>query len=417
MCLRACQCVSVSACMCPHACDSSLGVVHGAGLGHATRMDLAASALRKWVSSGWQSTLQALFDLLLPADNSRAATRANGTVEEKALFSLLDACPNVVDGRFGRQQLSLTIGRHAINPRQRPRYFDLRGVQHALSACAEGRFSSRPPRLRPQAEAPDAHWVAAHMSPEAFAVWVLQAAVSQTTVGQSWRKHVHLAMTLTLSFAAARIRRWAQSWLTSSRRTAQARQKAALAAQFAFSAALAGGADIRAQAVAAAQHFSKFVDPSSGKEYYHDARTGETSWTKPDVLALAGMDVETTVAAVDPQDHFVAMCDLCSTAGAPLTPESPYATMFCEMCDMPLCSACDKRHHNVGARQGHTRLQLFACELCNFQTATRRCQKCEEPWQCGSVRAVMLRVGHCCAAGVGSLQEILCSVLPTGTAF
>ena len=83
-----------------------------------------------------------------------------------------------------------------------------------------------------------------------------------------------------------------------------------------------------------AQVYCNMYDPHSGFLFYYNTCTGESSWTKPLVAAMRGMDLELTprTAAVVMQAHAPA------GARAPQHHASLYRTALLCLCTTPLCS-------------------------------------------------------------------------------
>ncbi|CAN0204466.1 unnamed protein product, partial [Discosporangium mesarthrocarpum] len=109
----------------------------------------------------------------------------------------------------------------------------------------------------------------------------------------------------------------------------------------------------------------KYVDPISGQPFWHNPRTGTTSWIKPSILGLSDLDAATMVPT-SKTEHLV-LCSNCE--------EKP-AARVCQSCRDSYCGECFSALHGKGNRQFHLAPLIPLCCVCGYQQGTRLCETC-----------------------------------------
>lgn len=111
---------------------------------------------------------------------------------------------------------------------------------------------------------------------------------------------------------------------------------------------------------------AKYIDPDSGEAYWHNTRTGESSWEKPSILGSD--DVQSSVALPDADEEFIVNCANCEDADAQL---------LCLDCKKPFCEDCFRVQHLKGNALRHTTQFIEPCADCGYQASSRKCETCD----------------------------------------
>ncbi len=168
-----------------------------------------------------------------------------------------------------------------------------------------------------------------------------------------------------------------------------------------------GAAGAKTSDAVAQDEWIQYYDYSSQQYYYFNPRTQEASWTLPAGATSAGDGYATSGSVADYySDGGYGYSDGYGTAGSYYSnykyctvceKEWPdWATKTCRQCKTDYCDACYNKNHFQADTKNHqwdpvnyaatedpaaaTTYEAQYCIDCNVNTATKKCEQCEDPF-------------------------------------
>ena len=117
----------------------------------------------------------------------------------------------------------------------------------------------------------------------------------------------------------------------------------------------------------------KYIDGDSGMSFYVNTRTGSSRWTKP--LCLGPEACHVTIELPKSGQAYIVWC----VHHMRQSKTQVVATIFCDVCEEPLCQECfDRAHQSRQVMASHLGTPIHSCRICGLQTATKCCQQVRE---------------------------------------